>query len=37
MRLTLYSIPGSHPCQTVEAALELKGLPYERVDLLPGL
>jgi glutathione S-transferase len=37
VRLTLYSIPGSHPCQTVEAALELKGLPYERVDLLPGL
>jgi glutathione S-transferase len=37
VRLTLYSIPGSHPCQTVEAALELKRLPYERVDLLPGL
>jgi glutathione S-transferase len=37
VRLTLYSIPGSHPCETVEAALELKGLAYERVDLLPGL
>jgi glutathione S-transferase len=35
--LRLYVIPGSHPCATVEAALDLKGLPYERVDLLPGL
>jgi glutathione S-transferase len=34
--LKLYVIPGSHPCATVEAALALKGLPYERVDLLPG-
>jgi glutathione S-transferase len=37
VRLTLYSIPGSHPCETAEAALGVKGLPYERVDLLPGL
>jgi glutathione S-transferase len=37
VRLTLYVIPGSHPCETVEAALGLKGLAYERVDLLPGL
>jgi glutathione S-transferase len=37
MHLTLYVIPGSHPCETVEAALALKGLSYERVDLLPGL
>jgi glutathione S-transferase len=36
MDLKLYVIPGSHPCATVEAALVLKGLPYERVDLLPG-
>jgi glutathione S-transferase len=36
VRLTLYSIPGSHPCETVEAALGIKGLAYERVDLLPG-
>jgi glutathione S-transferase len=34
--LRLYVIPGSHPCATVEAALALKSLPYERVDLLPG-
>lgn len=37
MDLRLYVIPGSHPCATVEAALALKGLAYERVDLLPGL
>jgi glutathione S-transferase len=37
MDLKLYVIPGSHPCATVEAALDLKGLHYERVDLLPGL
>ncbi|MEA2439166.1 MAG: hypothetical protein QOH76_590 [Thermoleophilaceae bacterium] len=36
MDLKLYVIPGSHPCATVEAALILKGLPYERVDLIPG-
>jgi glutathione S-transferase len=37
MNLKLYVIPGSHPCATVEAALNLKGLEYERVDLLPGM
>lgn len=36
MDLKLYVIPGSHPCVAVESALNLKGLPYERVDLLPG-
>lgn len=36
MQLKLYVIPGSHPCATVEAALDLKGLAYERIDLLPG-
>jgi glutathione S-transferase len=36
MDLKLYVIPGSHPCVAVEAALNLKGLSYERVDLLPG-
>jgi glutathione S-transferase len=36
MDLKLYVMPGSHPCVAVEAALNLKGLPYERVDLLPG-
>jgi glutathione S-transferase len=36
MDIKLYVIPGSHPCVAVEAALNLKGLPYERVDLIPG-
>ena len=31
----LYVVPGSHPCAAVEAALELQGLAYRRVDLLP--
>jgi glutathione S-transferase len=37
VKLKLYAIPGSHPCVAVEAALALKGLDYERVDMLPGL
>jgi glutathione S-transferase len=32
---TLYTLPGSHPCAAVEAALRLKSIDYERVDLLP--
>jgi glutathione S-transferase len=35
MRLRLYVIPGSHPCETARAALDVKGLSYERVDMLP--
>ncbi len=31
----LYALPGSHPCAAVEAALKLKSIAYERVDLLP--
>ena len=34
--LTLHVLPPSHPCKTVEAALDLKGLPYEKVELAPG-
>jgi glutathione S-transferase len=30
--LTLHAVPPSHPCMTVAAALELKGLEFERVD-----
>jgi glutathione S-transferase len=31
----LYVLPGSHPCAAVEAALRIKSLRFERVDLLP--
>lgn len=34
--LTLHSLPPSHPCMTAEAAMRLKGLAYERIDLVPG-
>jgi glutathione S-transferase len=37
VKLTLYTIPGSHPCKVVETALAIKGLEYERVDMLPGI
>ncbi len=31
----LYVLPGSHPCAAVEVALGLKGIEFDRVDLLP--
>ncbi|CAN5602974.1 hypothetical protein BH10ACT11_BH10ACT11_19540 [soil metagenome] len=34
-RATLYSIPGSHSAMTVQRMLELKGISYKRIDLLP--
>jgi len=34
-RPKLYSQPGSHPCAAVEAALALKSIDYDLVDLLP--
>ena len=34
-RPKLYVLPGSHPCAAVEAALQLKGIDYGRVELLP--
>jgi glutathione S-transferase len=34
--ITLHALPPSHPCMTVDAALRLKGLGFERVDLAPG-
>ena len=34
--LTLHVLPPSHPCRTVEAALRVKGLDFERVALTPG-
>ena len=36
MTAVLYVVPASPPCATVERALELKGIPFRRVDLLPG-
>jgi glutathione S-transferase len=35
--LTLHALPPSHPCLTVDTALRLKGLDFDRVDLAPGL
>jgi glutathione S-transferase len=37
MRAKLYVIPGSHPCECAEAAARLKGIEYERVDLVPAI
>jgi glutathione S-transferase len=34
--LVLHVLPPSHPCMTASAALRLKGLEYERVELTPG-
>ena len=34
--LTLHVLPPSHPCKTAQAALEHKGLEFERVNLTPG-
>ena len=35
MEATLYAIPGSHPSWAVRMMLELKGIDYKRVDLMP--
>jgi glutathione S-transferase len=32
----LYGVPASHPVAAVERALQLKGIDYQRVDLVPG-
>jgi glutathione S-transferase len=34
--LVLHVLPPSHPCMTATAALNLKGLRYERVEFVPG-
>jgi glutathione S-transferase len=34
-KFKLYVLTGSHPCAAVEVALNLKSIPYNRVDLLP--
>lgn len=35
MPAKLYVVPASHPCATVERALELKGIPFTKVNLVP--
>ena len=35
MTAVLYAVPGSHPCAAVEKALQLKGIAYRRVELIP--
>ncbi len=35
VKVKLYALPGSHPCAAVEAALRLKSIDYNRIDLLP--
>jgi glutathione S-transferase len=37
MPAKLYVVPASHPCATVMAALERKGVDYRRVDLVPAV
>lgn len=31
----LYVVHGSHPCDTVAKALELKGIPFKRIEMTP--
>ncbi|HEV2874164.1 MAG TPA: glutathione S-transferase N-terminal domain-containing protein [Thermoleophilaceae bacterium] len=35
-KAVLYGIPGSHPARTGQLMLELKGIPFRRVNLMPG-
>jgi glutathione S-transferase len=35
MNVRLYVLPASHPCAAVEAALRLKDIEFDRVDLIP--
>ena len=35
MKATLYVMPGSHPARAVAGMLDLKGIPFKRVDLMP--
>jgi glutathione S-transferase len=35
-KAVLYGIPGSHPAHTGQLMLELKGIPFRRVNLVPG-
>jgi glutathione S-transferase len=35
--IKLYVVHGSHPCAAVARALEMKGLPYDVIELLPPM
>jgi glutathione S-transferase len=37
MTATLYVVNGSHPCATVERALQLKGIPYKTIEFPPPM
>ncbi len=37
MPATLYVVHGSHPCETVKRALELKGVAYKMIELPPAM
>jgi glutathione S-transferase len=37
MSAKLYVVHGSHPCATVQRALDLKAVPYKVVELLPPM
>jgi glutathione S-transferase len=37
MQNTLFVINGSHPCVTVEQALALKGVPFRKIEIMPGM
>ena len=37
MKIRLFVVGGSHPCATVERALEIKGLPYSTIEFPPPM
>jgi glutathione S-transferase len=37
VKATLIGVPGSHPTLTAELALERKGIPFRRIDVVPGM
>jgi glutathione S-transferase len=37
MKLKIYRVPGSHPCEAVIRAAKIKGIDYKLVDLLPAM
>jgi glutathione S-transferase len=37
VKATVIGVPASHPTLTAELALEQKGIPYRRIDLVPGV